>query len=101
MVNGNHNENVYNQIAKFPKINGQTSVATEASRYLLYMKKSNLSKTYFPFLISLFMFFLQFPTQKKLKTIKETYFGQEKINEENCSSIHKTYQNKLAELTIS
>ena len=61
------------KFAKLSKINGQTFVATETDRYLPKLKMSNLPKMCFPFLISLFPFLLQFPTQKKVKKINTKF----------------------------
>ena len=96
MINGNHNENVCIKFAKLFKINGQSSIATEAGKQTYHKRETgNLPKFDFPFMISFNSFSFNFQLKKILKTIKDTYFGQEKINENNYLSIHKIYQNNL------
>ena len=97
MINGNHNENIFIDFAKRSKINGYSSVATEAMTIRLTTREKWVTypKLDFHFLNTFNLFSLQFSAHKKLKTIKKTYFCQLKINEDNCSSIYKTYQNNL------
>ena len=96
LINGNHNENVCIKFVKLSKINDQSSVAIEAGKQTYHKREmSNLPKLNFPFLISFNSFSFNFQLRKILKAIKETYFGQKKINDDNYSLIHKTYQNNL------